>query len=156
MSELTVAGSLKLLGPDSFNFGRQPAPLGITGMWWRFRGLFILQSYDKRLSEKGDGDFLKTLPVNAGGTSSIPGLKRCPGEGSCNPLQYSCLGNSMDRKAWWTRVHTVAKSLTWLSEHEKEGIDHFLILAITFFPLTFLRTWCTVSCKQILHRDRIP
>ena len=38
-------------------------------------------------------------PCNAGDPSSIPGLGRSPGEGNGNPLQYSCLGNSMDR-AW--------------------------------------------------------
>ena len=34
-------------------------------------------------------------------THSIPGLGRSPGGGNSNPLQYSCLGNSMDRGAWW-------------------------------------------------------
>ena len=37
------------------------------------------------------------------------------GESNGNPLQYSCLGNTMDRGAWWTTVHGVAKSWTWLS-----------------------------------------
>ena len=40
---------------------------------------------------------------------SIPGLGRSPGEGNGNPLQYSCLGNPMDREAWWALVHVVAK-----------------------------------------------
>ena len=34
----------------------------------------------------------------------IPGSGRAPGEGNGNPLQYSCLGNSMDRGAWWATV----------------------------------------------------
>ena len=38
---------------------------------------------------------------NAGDSGSIPGLGRFPGEGDGNPLQYSCLENSMDRGAWW-------------------------------------------------------
>ena len=38
------------------------------------------------------------------------------GESNGNPLQYSCLGNTMDRGAWWTTVHGVAKSWTWLSD----------------------------------------
>ena len=37
---------------------------------------------------------------NAGDLGSIPGLGRCPGEGNGNPLQYSCLENSMDRGPW--------------------------------------------------------
>ena len=41
---------------------------------------------------------------------SIPGLGRSPEEGNCNPLQYSCLGNAMDRGAWWAVIHWVAKS----------------------------------------------
>ena len=40
----------------------------------------------------------------------IPGLGRCPGEGNDNLLQYSCLGNPMDRGAWWTTIHRVTKS----------------------------------------------
>ena len=38
-----------------------------------------------------------------------PGLGRSPGEGNGNPLWYSCLGNPMDRGAWWAKVHGVAK-----------------------------------------------
>ena len=38
------------------------------------------------------------------------------GEGSGNPLQYSCLENPMDGGAWWAAVHGVAKSRTWLSD----------------------------------------
>ena len=44
----------------------------------------------------------------------ILGLRRSPGGGNGNPLQYSCLGNSMDRGAWWATVHGVTKSWTWL------------------------------------------
>ena len=41
---------------------------------------------------------------------SILGLGRSPGEGNGNPLQYSCLGNPMDRGVWRVTVHRVAKS----------------------------------------------
>ena len=47
---------------------------------------------------------VKNLSANAGDASdsgSIPGLGRSPGEGNGNPLQHSCLGNPMDRGAWW-------------------------------------------------------
>ena len=53
---------------------------------------------------------------NAGELGSVPGLGRSPGEGNGNPLQYSCLENSMDRGAWWATVHGVAKSWTGLSD----------------------------------------
>ena len=46
----------------------------------------------------------------------IPGLGRSFGEGNGNPLQYSCLENSMDRGVWWAAVHGVAKSWTQLSD----------------------------------------
>ena len=39
----------------------------------------------------------------------IPGLGRSPEGGNGNPLQYSCLGNPMDRRAWWATVHGVSK-----------------------------------------------
>ena len=52
---------------------------------------------------------VKNPPANAGDMDSIPGLGRSPGEGNGNPLQYSCLGNPMDRGAWWTTVHGVAE-----------------------------------------------
>ena len=58
---------------------------------------------------------IKNLPVNAGDlrdTGSILGSGRPPGEGNGNPLQYSCLENSMDREVWWAIVHSVAKSKT--------------------------------------------
>ena len=45
----------------------------------------------------------------------IPGLEIFPGGGTGNPFQYSCMGNSMDRGAWWATVHRVAKSQTRLS-----------------------------------------
>ena len=51
---------------------------------------------------------VKNVPANARDirdVSLIPGLGRSPGEGSGNPLQYSCLGNPMDRVAWRAIVH---------------------------------------------------
>ena len=78
-------------------------------------------------TEKGDicfelkrnGSVVKNPPANAGDTQdvgSIPGSGRSPGEGNGNPLQYSCLGNSMDRGAWQATVYGVTKSWTWLSD----------------------------------------
>ena len=58
---------------------------------------------------------VKNLPANAGDTVSIPELGRSPGEGNGNPLQCSCLKNPMNRGAWRTAVHGVAKSWTRLS-----------------------------------------
>ena len=52
----------------------------------------------------------KASACNAGDLGSIPGSGRSPGEGNGNPLQYSCLENSMDRGAWQATVHRVAES----------------------------------------------
>ena len=51
------------------------------------------------------GTVVKNLPADAGDASLIPGLGRFTGGGNGNPLQYSCLENSMDRRAWWDTVH---------------------------------------------------
>ena len=61
----------------------------------------------------------KNLPVDTGDVGdegSIPGSGRSPEEGNGNPLQYSCLENSVDRRAQQATVHRVAKSRTQLSD----------------------------------------
>ena len=58
------------------------------------------------------GSEVKNPPANAGDVGSIPGSGRSPGEGNGNSLQYSCLGNLMDRGAWRATVLGVAKSWT--------------------------------------------
>ena len=57
-----------------------------------------------------DGPVVKNPPANAGSVGSVPGWGRSPGGGNGNLLQYSCLGNPMDRGAWWVTVHGVTKS----------------------------------------------
>ena len=59
---------------------------------------------------------VKASACNVGDLSSIPGSGRSPGEGNGNPLQYSCLENSMDGRAWWATVHGVSESRTRLSD----------------------------------------
>ena len=54
----------------------------------------------------------KESAYNAGDPGSVSGLGKSPEEENGNPLQYSCLENSMDRKAWWAIVCGVAKSQT--------------------------------------------
>ena len=55
--------------------------------------------------QKAGGSVGKESTCNAGDLGLIPGLVRSPGEGHGNPLQYSCLGNPMDRGSWWATVH---------------------------------------------------
>ena len=57
----------------------------------------------------------KESACNAENTDSIAGTGRSPGRGNGNPLQYTCLGNFMDRGAWWATVHIMQKSQTQLS-----------------------------------------
>ena len=61
------------------------------------------------------GSVGKESVYNAEDSGSIPGLEKAPEEGNGDPLQYSCLGNPMDRGASRATVHGVAKSWTRLS-----------------------------------------
>ena len=69
----------------------------VMGGWWKGGG-----------SVFPGGSAVKNPPVNAGDSGSVLGLGRSPGERNGKPLQYSCLGNSMDRGAWWVTVQGVA------------------------------------------------
>ena len=81
---------------------------------------------------------VKNPPANAGDPGSVPGWGSSPGERNGTPLQYSCLENPMDGRAWWAAVHGVAKSWTRLSNFpftfhfhalEKEVAPHSSVLA---------------------------
>ena len=64
------------------------------------------------LEDFPDGSVVKNPLTNAGDAGLIPGSGRSPGGGNDNPLQYSHLGNPLDRRAWWATVHGVPKSQT--------------------------------------------
>ena len=61
-----------------------------------------------------DSPSMQETAWSTGDLGLIPGSGRFLGEGHSNPLQYSCLENPMDRRAWW--VHGIANSWTWLSD----------------------------------------
>ena len=63
---------------------------------------------------------------DAGDPGSMPGSGRSPGEGNGNPLQYSCLENSMDGGAWWATVPGIAK-------------NHIRLSDFTLHPVTLLK-----------------
>ena len=75
---------------------------------------------------------VKNPPAKAGDTGdmgSVPGSGRSPGGGHGIPLQYSCLGNPMDRGDWRATVHRVAESqkdILWITLHYSHKLDHFV------------------------------
>ena len=122
---------------DSMGFPRQEYWMGYKSL---LQGIFLTQGSNLHLlclqvdssplsfPEKPESSsqvalVVKNLIANAGDirdVGSIPGLGSFPAEGNSNPLQYSCLENPMDRGAWRTTVHRVAKSQTqlkWLTSH---------------------------------------
>ena len=93
---------------------------------------------------------VKCLSKDAGDPGSIPGLGRYLGEGNGNPLQYYCLENPMDRGAWWTTVHGVAKSRTRLSD-----FMFTLRISLSLLQWIFLiqeSNWGLLHCRQILYQ----
>ena len=69
----------------------------------------------------------KESACQAGDAGSTPGSGTSPGEGNGNPLQYSCLGNPMNRGDWRATVHGVAKSQTRLSDYIHDNSNAFLL-----------------------------
>ena len=90
---------------------------------------------------------------NAGDLGLIPGLGRSPGDGNGNPLQYSCLENSMDRGAWWATVHRVAESDTieWLTLSLFRCIYTFLPAPHSFPLLPITRYWMYIPVGLVLN-----
>ena len=83
----------------------------------------------------------KETTCNAGDTGdvgSIPGSGRSPGEGNGNPLQYSCLENSMDREAWWgySRWGSTESDMTEATEHE-----HIHLFRLQFENIDLTAVW---------------
>ena len=84
------------------------------------------QSYWIKAHFPGGSDCEESA-CNAGDEDLLPGWGRSPGGGNGNPLQYSCLENSIDRGAWWATVHGVTKTWTQLNDF------HFSDLNLTHF-----------------------
>ena len=102
---------------------------------------------------------------DAGEVGSIPGLGIRPGGGHGNPLQYSCLENSMDGGAWWATVHGVAKSWTRMSDftftffHIAPNIAEYSFLEISLTVRLFLSILLTIpfslAIKYLLYLQPI-
>ena len=103
-----------------------------------FKGGRWIASSQLAISFPG-GSVAKNLPANVRDAFSIPGSGRCPGRGTGNPLQYSCLENSMERGAWQATVHVITKSRTQLTEHtHRNHIQSLSCPAFLIFNLFFL------------------
>ena len=91
------------------SLGSDPAPQSPT-LWLGF----WLCTLTPLLGFPGSSEG-KESAFSAGDPGTVSRLGRSPREGNGNPLQYSCLENSMDRGAWWVTVLRVTKSWTWLN-----------------------------------------
>ena len=96
------------------------------------------------------GSDSKESACNAGSLGLIPGLRRSPGGGHGNPLQYSCPENPIDRGAWWAIVHGVTKSQTRLSDQGRPHLVFSLSLLQGIFP-TQGSNLGLPHCRQILY-----
>ena len=74
------------------------------------------------------GSVVKNLPAKQEILVQSLGSGRFPGKGNGNPLQYSCLGNSMERGALWAVVHGVAKSWIQLSDYRTTATTRVVIM----------------------------
>ena len=108
-----------------------------SGLWclWTSRAPHILpeshRGKEKKIQmewnvRKGfpGGSVGKELAYNAGDAGRLkfnPGSGRSPGEWQCNPFQYSCLENPMDRGAWWATSHRIAKNWTHLKRLSQQA-----------------------------------
>ena len=96
---------------------------------------------------------VKNPPANAGDARDlglIPGLGRSSGEGNGNPLQYSCLENSMDRGALWATVHEVGKRHE-LSTHRDRKHASLLASGVVSNPwpsLAYKGITCNISSSS--------
>ena len=85
---------------------------------------------------------VKNLPVNATDVVSILGSGRSPGEGNGNPPQCSCLGNPMDKGAWWATVHGVAKESDTTEQLNNKPFLFVRKTVLAFLENNFLRVHC--------------
>ena len=110
------------------------------GAWWAaVYGVTQSRTQLKQLSssssgsnntDRGFSDYsvVKDLPANSGGMGQIHRSGRSPGEENGNPLQYSCLGNPIDREAWQATVHRVSKesdTISWLNNNNIDGPRYY-------------------------------
>ena len=100
-----------LQGSLIFSFWSDHNSGSLIPHWWQLRQCWFpsLSQWAGTENSFPGGLDSKESTCNAGDLGSIPGLGRFPGEGNGYPLQHSCLGNPLDREAWWATVHGATK-----------------------------------------------
>ena len=107
LSHLKIVSCIFLILQDYFSSQRgksEQIETLVVMMTFDMHSLFVHQSNHLGLPWWLRG---KESACRAGDVGLISESGRCPGEGNSNPLQYSCLGNPMDRGIWWATVHKV-------------------------------------------------
>ena len=128
---LGLVGPLRIQHPSNFSF------LGLSELYSTHAGDFP------------GGLHGKESTCNAGDQGSIPGWGRFPGEETDCPLQYSCLGNPMDRGSRWATVHGVTKNKTQLSDWH----FHFILMLLLLLLLSrFSRVWLCATPWTAAHQ----
>ena len=109
--------------------------------------LFFFFIYSGVYMDVPSGSKGKQSACNAEDPGSVPGLGRSPGEGNGNPLQDSCLENSMNRGTWWAVVHGVTGSdrTERLTLHFSVYIPHLLYPFICWWTLSYFHILAIVS-----------
>ena len=112
--------------------------------WWM---CFVCWIWGSLLFHGGsDG---KKYACKPGDPVSIPGSGRSLGEGNGNPLQYYCLENPMDRGAWQTTVHEVAKSWTRLRDWHTLIFQRRLLWVASWAVVVFVQVnWIKVTLRS--------
>ena len=96
------------------------------------------------------GSGVNSPPANAGNSGSVVGLGRSLGEESGNPLQYSCLGNPIDRGAWWTTIHGVVKELdVTIIKQQQLYIIHCMLCSVAVLIFITNVYWAFIVCWDL-------
>ena len=128
----------------------------ITLLHWELWNLWCRYKYWKSSQMQCNikhGAVVKNPSANAGDARDvclIPALRRSPKVWNGNPLQYSCLENSMDGGSWWATVHEITRSQTQLNTHNQ---NYF---AIQMLGGAYLNNQSTANyCKFKTKRDLV-
>ena len=101
------------------------------------------------------GSVVKNSPASAVDAGSIHGLGRSPGEGNGNHLQYPCLGNPMDRGAWWAAVHGVTRvGNNWVTKQLLSILEFYQISQLDLQNIVPACLCSLILCSPSVHTNR--